>query len=399
MVRSLPPDCGTPADAATHTRGGTAMALPVLVIQASAPLCHRRGYAQRVRPGSKVLLVGVLAVLVGVNVLLLFLLFRPEWVLTARPSHQDAGDVGSPIATSSPAPDASTSPTSSTRPIESVPAKRLLLAMSAKTAWRSTVGDCNNPGKIERSTNGGAGWKEVVRTGPAPIVRLGAEPSGDLFAIGGTRRSCSVRYVTYAGDGTVTTSTSPANVWFPTPENRDEINGPDGTKDTPCHGHAIGLASLSLSRALVMCDDGTAMSSSNSGKTWRQLARIPDALALTAGSGRYWVAAAHEGCDGVTVQSLTEESGSLRREEPVVLLASKSPPVKWPSMSPMTAQSGCGVAAESSSQGTMARHGNDGGCTGLTWEHLPDPASRVWAVGSIRFWKTVSQPLRRPGNS
>jgi transposase-like protein len=44
----------------------------------------------------------------------------------------------------------------------------------------------------------------------------------------------------------------------------------------------------------------------------------------------------------------------------------------------------------------MARHGNDGGCTGLTWGHLPDPASQVWAVGSIRFWKTVSQPLRRP---
>jgi hypothetical protein len=185
--------------------------------------------------------------------------------------------------------------------------------MSSKTAWRSTVGDCNTPGKIERSTNGGGSWKEVVRTGPAPIVRLGAEPSGDLFAIGGTRRSCSVRYVAYAVDGTVTTSASPANVWFPTPENRDEINGPDGTRDTPCHGHAIGLASLSLSGALVMCDDGTAMSSGDSGKTWRLVARISDALAVTAGSGRYWVAAAHEGCDGVTVQSLTEKSGSLTR--------------------------------------------------------------------------------------
>ena len=109
-------------------------------------------------------------------------------------------------ATSSPAPDASTNPTPSTRPIESVPVKRLLLAMSSKTAWRATVGDCNTPGKIERSTNGGASWKGVVRTGPAPIVRLGAEPSGDLFTIGGTRRSCSVRYVAYADDGTVTTS-------------------------------------------------------------------------------------------------------------------------------------------------------------------------------------------------
>ena len=256
------------------------------------------------------LLTALLVVLIAVNVLLLFLLFRPDRVLTARPSHQDPGDDGSHTGTSSSAIGASTSPTPSTRPIEAVPAQRLLLAMSAKTAWRATVGDCNTPGKIERSTNGGASWKGVVRTGPTPIVRLGAEPSGDLFAIGGTRRSCSVRYVAYAVDGTGTTSASPANVWFPTPENRDEINGPDGTKTTPCHGHAIGLASLSLSRALVMCDDGTAMSSGNSGKTWRQLARIPDALAVTAGSGRYWVAAAHEGCDGVTVQSLTEKAAA-----------------------------------------------------------------------------------------
>ena len=62
-----------------------------------------RGYAQRMRRGSKVLLTAVLAVLIVVNVVLLFLLFRPDRVLTARPSHQDPGDGGSPTATSSPA--------------------------------------------------------------------------------------------------------------------------------------------------------------------------------------------------------------------------------------------------------------------------------------------------------
>jgi hypothetical protein len=44
-----------------------------------------------------------------------------------------------------------------------------------------------------------------------------------------------------------------------------------------------------------------------------QLARIPNTLAVTAGSGRFWVAGVHEGCDGVTVQPLTERSGSLTR--------------------------------------------------------------------------------------
>jgi len=251
-------------------------------------------------------------VLIAVNVVLLFLLFRPEGVLTAR-SSQDPGDRGSPTATWSPTLDTSINSTPSTRSIESVPVKRLLLATSSKNAWRATVGDCNTPGKIERSTNGGASWKRVVRTGPAPIVRLSAEPSGDLFTIGGTRRSCSVRYVAYARDGTVRTSNSPTNVWFPTPENRDEINGPGGTRGTPCNGHAIALASLDLSRALVMCDDGTARRTGNSGKTWQQVARIPSALTIAAGSGRYWTARVHQDCDGVTVQSLIEKSGSLTR--------------------------------------------------------------------------------------
>jgi photosystem II stability/assembly factor-like uncharacterized protein len=176
------------------------------------------------------------------------------------------------------------------------------------------VGDCNTPGQIEQSTDGGTSWTRIAGTGPAPIVRLGAATSGDLFTIGGTRGSCSARYMTYANDGSVTASTTGAvKVWFPSPKDRDEINGPDGTRDTPCHGHAIGLASLSLSRALVMCDDGAAMSSGNSGKTWRRLATIRGALAVTAGSGRYWVAAADGGCDGVTVKSLTEKNGSVTR--------------------------------------------------------------------------------------
>jgi hypothetical protein len=267
------------------------------------------------RRGSKVVLIAVLVVLIAVNVGLLFLLLRPDRVLTVRPSHQDPVDGASPIATSSPVPNASTYPTPSTRPIESVPVKRLLLAMSSKTAWRATVGDCKTPGIIERSTNGGASWKRIVRSGPAPIVRLGAARGEDIFTIGGTGQSCSARYVVYARDGTATASrTSLGNVWYPTPGDRDEINGQYGVQAIPCKGgHAIGLAPLRPSHALVICDDGAAMSTRDSGKTWQPAARIPDTLAISAGTGRYWVATAREGCDGVTVQSLTEKSGSLVR--------------------------------------------------------------------------------------
>ena len=259
-------------------------------------------------------------------------------------------------------PSASTDPTPSTRPVEPAPVERLLFATSSKTAWRATVGDCDTPGEIERSTNGGASWKRIVRTGPAPIVQLGAEPSGNVFAIGGTRQSCSVRYVAYANDGTVTASTArPVNVWFPTPKDRDEINGPGGTKATPCNGHVMGLAALNLSRALVVCDDGAAMSTGNSGKTWRQAARLPNTLAITAGSDRYWVAGAHKDCDGVTVQSLDRKKRQPdARRNPLCCLASMSLLAKWQWMSPAT-QSGFGVATESPSHSTMAKRGSDEG--------------------------------------
>jgi hypothetical protein len=120
--------------------------------------------------------------------------------------------------------------------------------------------------------------------------------------------------VTYANDGTVKASnTSPANMWFTSPHDRDEINGPGGTQATPCKGHVVGVAPLKPSRAVVICDNGAAMSSRNSGSTWRQLARIPKTLAVGAGGGRYWLARTSKDCDGVTVQSLTEKSGVVSR--------------------------------------------------------------------------------------
>jgi hypothetical protein len=282
-------------------------------VQASA-LPFRRGYAQRMGRGTRVL-IAMLVVLIVVNVVLLFLLFRPDRVLTAQPSDKGPVDRGSPTATSPPAatfsPSASAHPTTS---VEPAPVQRLLVATSSKTAWRATAGDCDDPGEIERSTDGGVSWKRIVRTGPAPIVQLGAEPSGNVFAIGGMRQSCKALYMAYANDGTVTTTTdNPIDVWFPTPTDRDEINGPGGTRATPCKGHVIGLAPVNLSRALVVCANGVAMSTRDSGKTWRELGRIPKTRAASAGNGRYWVARADEACDGVTVQSLTEGGGSLTR--------------------------------------------------------------------------------------
>jgi hypothetical protein len=302
---------------------GTAELAATTSRQVSVPclLSLADGYARLMRRGTSVVSITVLAGLIVLNLLLLVLLFRPDQILTARQADQNPRG-GSPATGWSPRAmssasasgdqsasasiDASTDPIPSTDSVVQVPVERLLLAMSPKTAWRATVGDCNTPGQIERTTNGGTSWERMVNPGPAPIVRLGAEPSGDLFTIGGTRGSCSVQYVAYAKDGTVTASTGNAvNLWFPSPKDRDEINGPGGTRATPCNGHVIDLAPFNLSRALVVCDDGVAMSTRDSGETWRPVAEIRNTLAIASGNGTYWLAGTDTGCDGITVRSLT----------------------------------------------------------------------------------------------
>jgi len=255
----------------------------------------------------------VLGILIVANVVLLLLLFRPDRAIQAQPpvaestwSRSDSPPPsGSTGPSTSPESSDSKESTTSAPSFEPAPPQQLIFAMSAKTAWRATVGNCDTPGELERSTNGGASWKRVVRTGLAPIVRLG-QTGGDLYTIGGTGQDCSTRYVAYAADGRVTASTNnPVDVWFPTPDDRDEVNGPGETTSRPCKDQILGLAPLDLSRALVVCTNGSAMSTTNGGKAWRQITRVPGTLAVASGNGRYWLAGTTADCDGVIVRSLT----------------------------------------------------------------------------------------------
>jgi hypothetical protein len=69
-----------------------------------------------------------------------------------------------------------------------------------------------------------------------------------------------------------------------------------------------------------------------------------------------------------------------------VLLASMGLLGRW-QLPSVAAQSGFGAAAESSSQGTMARHGNDDGCSGLTLRTRARSCTTVREWASNRFWE------------
>src|SRR5215211_7188407 len=226
-----------------------------------------------VRRKKRVLPFVLLALLVALNAYLIALLLRPEPQIAADPVGQSTPTTAMPSMTGadtkpSPTPTApSQSPESSSKvEQEVIPTKRLLFAESARAALRASVGDCQTPGTVERSTDGGKTWRSVVKSGLAPVVRLGVG-GGNVYTVGGTGQACSTRYTDYTADGSVLASIdNPSNLWFPRPKDRDEIQGPANNKATPCAAsHVVGMSSLTVSDALVICTDGSSMVTSDSG--------------------------------------------------------------------------------------------------------------------------------------
>jgi hypothetical protein len=103
-------------------------------------------------------------------------------------------------------------------------------------------------------------------------------------------------------------------MWFSRPNDRDQVYSPGKTKASPCdQGHVVGMASLSVSDALVICSNGSAMVTSDSGKSWDEAGQLPGTVAVGSGGGRYWIAGTSTKCDGISVRSLAASDGKLTR--------------------------------------------------------------------------------------
>ena len=270
--------------------------------------------------------LAVLVILVAANACLITLLLRSQSQITAEPAGQLT--VRSTLPTqpgpTSPAQGESPSvspvpPSSPTPPIDqkvAVPT-RLLVATSATSAWRATVGDCKTQGKVEWSTNGGKSWKQPLKAAQGPIVQLGVESNGNLYTVGGAGEGCSMRYITYSKKGVIAGQTDkPLGIWSRDPKDPDQILGPALARATPCKGeHVVGLASLSTSEALLVCTGGSVMVTFNSGKSWKKADELVGTMAVGAGGGRYWVAGADKNCHGLSVRSFIFTKGDLSRGE------------------------------------------------------------------------------------
>ena len=148
-----------------------------------------------------------------------------------------------------------------------------------------------------------------------PIVRLEVEYNGDLYTVGGDGPDCSIRYISYSIDGAVAAQTDePQNIWSRDPKDPDQIQGPTSARAKPCkRRHVLGLASIDMSKALVVCTDGSVIVTSNSGKTWKRSGELVGTMAVGAGGDRVWVAGKASKCDGVAVRSFSLTAGKLSR--------------------------------------------------------------------------------------
>jgi hypothetical protein len=277
----------------------------------------------RVRRKRTVLPFVLLAILLGVNAFLIAMLLRPDPGVTAQPAAPSASEASlSPAGSTTPeatpsgtTPSPKSTPSAKAKRAAVVPTKRLFLAVSERDAWRATVGDCTTPGKVERSTDRGDTWREMFKTGIAPIVRLGMDEVGNVYTVGGNGQDCSPQYTAYSADGAVVGQTpNPLDVWYVGPKNRDTVSGPARVKAAPCKkAHVVGLTAIDTSQALLSCTNGAVMVTSDSGASWSKADQFVGAMAVGSGGGRYWIAGTDSSCDGVWVRSLTVDGSKVDR--------------------------------------------------------------------------------------
>ena len=116
-----------------------------------------------------------------------------------------------------------------------------------------------------------------VRSGPAsaPIVRLGPM-AGDFYTSAARPRLLGPVHDTRMTVPSSPRAAIPRTCGSLDPKDRDQVYGPGQIKAAPCdEDHVVGLASLSISDALVICSNGSAMVTSDSGDSWEEADQLP----------------------------------------------------------------------------------------------------------------------------
>ncbi|MFC6354657.1 hypothetical protein [Luethyella okanaganae] len=266
-----------------------------------------------------------LVVLAAVTVVLVAVALVP----VGTPS--TAGEApGSPLvdgeATPTASPTASESPTASVSPAESgtvVVPGRVLAALDADTAWRSSTGACPNvPAEPERTTDGGASFR-AFEAGASAILAIYPATEDEVTLIAQTAECAPTALGTFvAGEQWAVYDERLANNWYLLPADPASIHSQAGLVTAPC-ARAVQLASKNETEAAVLCDDATFFVTVDAGATWSDPVIVAGAAAVSATTAGYAVAVADASvCQGVHLVAL---AGSDRSSPTPCLVAATQP--------------------------------------------------------------------------
>jgi hypothetical protein len=216
--------------------------------------------------------------------------------------------IPSPTSTPSPDPAADGSGPSTASPVSadlSMPAPRMLSAVSATEAWRATPGSCSGATNsvVEHTVDGGATWTAANTThyGIRTVVAVDAN-SARARIVGGSGDSCTTGLFQSFTAGKFWAA-YPLNTG--TPDYIDPSTGAlhlaSGVEQAPC------VAPLSVAEstagAAVLCADG-ALFGRATGASWAKLA-VSGVLALASNGADFTIATAGTStCTGISIGSL-----------------------------------------------------------------------------------------------
>lgn len=250
--------------------------------------------------------LGTLAVFVLILSVLALTQHRSAPVATGAPAPRTE----SPAATQSASPDpaASEEPTGEPEaPAAAVVPTRHLTMLNTGTLIRSTTGQCNGPAPVvESSTDSGATWAvgDTSAAAPTQVLRL---LSGGVAQAIVFDQSCQPTGMRSVDEGSVWVA-SPGLLqgsWYFNPAAPASLHAPSGETTLPCTALAFSAWDTT---AIALCDDGTAVTTTNGAATWSE--RVPAPGAVTANAApdgfRVLVRGTAPDCAGVQVAPLTD---------------------------------------------------------------------------------------------
>lgn len=245
------------------------------------------------------------AVLVVLNVgLILALVLRPTAPATSEPSTppSQTSTAPSPTAsepeeTTSPSPDELSPQESPTTPEPTPipgPAERLLANAGESIAWRATVGTCDTPGELERTTDGGETW-ESLESELAPLSRVRVLGPESLFVVGGADCEATYAFSADGGDSWESNDDLLNGSWYLDPADPDQLGTPTGPIDAPCE--VARLVGLDNADGAVLCTDGEITMTRDGGQTWEEAPDQAPVLAIGPAEDGYIGVGAEAACE------------------------------------------------------------------------------------------------------